>query len=375
MYWLRFAICFLSCFVGPRLLDAQNSAANRYTANDFGDIEKVDIHFHLHTDSLDFVSLARRDRFAFLNIATQTGSAEVMKEKHRTIFLQYRANPDRIAPVSSFSMAGFGNESWQTDTISFLDRTFEQGAVGVKIWKNIGMVAREENGKLIMVDDPRLTPIFRHLESKGVVLMAHLGEPKNCWLPLEEMTVNNDRNYFARNPQYHMYLHPELPSYEAQIEARDKMLARHPKLKFLGAHLASLEWSVDEIASFLDRFPNADVGLAARLGQIQYQSQRDREKVIAFFTKYQDRILYGTDGGANNKSSIADAYAQTKRRWLRDWRYFTTDEMIEVPELDTPVQGLALDKQVVNKIYRDNAFRLFPNSWQNHPSTERNETP
>lgn len=343
---------------------ARDVSADTFSVDDYPNIQKVDIHFHLHSENTDFVALARRDRFSFLNIATQSAGAEIMRQKHKTVFLQYQANPDRIAAVSSFSMDGFDDVGWQERTIQFLDGTFEKGAVGVKIWKNIGMVVRDKNGKLVMIDDPRLDPIIEHIERQGIVLMGHLGEPKNCWLPLEEMTVNNDRSYFEGNPKYHMYLHPEMPTYQDQIDARDRMLSKHPKLKFLGAHLASLEWSVDEIAKFLDRFPNAVVGVAARLGQLQYQSQHDRDKVIAFLTKYQDRVLYGTDTGIGPQHSIPERYERTKQRWLRDWRYFNTDEMIRVPELDEPVQGLALPKQVVEKLYRENAHKLFPKSWR-----------
>ena len=355
----------LGTSVGTLVAVAPKSESDHasFTNDDFATIEKVDIHFHLHSANTDFVAMARRDRFCFLNIATQSDVAEVMKRKHETIFLQYRANPDRVAPVSSFSMDGWDEPDWQERTIRFLDDTFQKGAVGVKVWKNIGMVVRDKQGKLVMIDDPKLDPIIDHIESREIVLMAHLGEPKNCWLPLGEMTVNNDRKYFEKNPQYHMYLHPEMPSYQDQINARDRMLERHPKLRFLGAHLASLEWSVDELARFLDRFPNAVVGLAARLGQLQYQSQQDRNKVISFLVEYQDRVLYGTDTGVGAEADVPQKYEQTKARWLRDWRYFNTKEWVTVPELDEPVQGLSLPKTVVEKLYRINAQKLFPHSW------------
>ena len=96
------------------------------------------------------------------------------------------------------------------------------------------------------------------------------------------MTTDNDREYFKEHPQYHMYLHPEMPSYEDQIKARDNFVAAHPKLRFVGAHLGSLEYDVDRIAAFLDRFPNANVDMAARMSQVQYQSVRDPEKVREF---------------------------------------------------------------------------------------------
>jgi hypothetical protein len=343
---------------------ARGEAADRFSMEDFTGVEKIDIHTHIHAENAEFVALAKRDRFRFLNIATQSAGPEVMEQKHRTIFLQYRAHPDRIAPVSSFSMQGWDAPDWQRKTIEFLDGTFAQGAVGVKVWKNIGMQFRDQDGRLVMIDNPRFDPIFEHLQKKGIVLMGHLGEPKNCWLPLDQMTVKNDRNYFARNPRYHMFLHPEMPSYQQQIDARNHMLEKYPKLRFLAAHLASLEWSVDELAKFLDRFPNAVVGTAARIGQLQFQSQRDRQKVIDFLDKYQDRVLYGTDTGVGPDTAADVKYQQTRQRWLSDWKYFNTDQMITVPELNDPVQGLALPRHLVEKIYRINAQHLFPKSWQ-----------
>ena len=331
---------------------------------DYEQIDKIDIHAHIHTENTDFVALSKRDRFRFLNMAVWSNKDPAVNlEKHRTTFLQYVADPTRTAPVSSFPVENWDDPDWVEQTIAYLDKTFEQGAVGVKVWKNIGMVLRDQSGKLVMIDDPKFDPIFAHLKEKRIVLLGHLGEPKNCWLPLEEMTTNNDRSYFGKHPEYHMYLHPEMPSYEEQIQARDRMLRKNPELKFIGCHLASLEWNVDEIARFLEAFPNASVGVAARMGQLQYQSNLDRQRVIDFFVKYEDRILYGTDTGVGPESNAAESHENVHFKWLRDWKYFNTDEMVQVPELDDPVQGLALPKTVVEKLYRINAQRLFPNSW------------
>jgi len=74
-------------------------------------------------------------------------------------------------------------------------------------------------------------------------------------------------------------------------------------------------------------------------------------------------VLYGTDTGVGPTTPMPERYEQTKRRWLRDWKYFNTDETIKIPELDQPVYGLALPKHVVTKIYRTNAQKLFPKSW------------
>ncbi len=178
------------------------------------------------------------------------------------------------------------------------------------------------------------------------------------------MTVNSDREYFREHPQYHMFLHPEMPSYEAQMAARDHMLEKHPKLRFMGAHMASLEWSVDELAKFLDAHPEAVVDLAARMGQVQFQSNADRDKVRQFFVKYQDRVLYGTDLTQEPGRPAQEMRAEAHDVWLRDWTYLNTDQVIKVPELDAPVRGLQLPKDVVRKIYAANAERWFGNAWK-----------
>jgi predicted TIM-barrel fold metal-dependent hydrolase len=178
------------------------------------------------------------------------------------------------------------------------------------------------------------------------------------------MTVKNDRDYFSKHPEYHMYLHPEFPSYEEQIKARDRMLDKNPGLTFIGAHLASLEWSVDEIANFLDRYPDASVDLAERISHLQYQSQQDILKVRDFFMKYQDRILYGTDFQQLSDTNPLDLKKYMNERWQLDWKYFNTDDQFTVPELDQPVLGLDLPKSVVDKIYRINAEKIFPDSWK-----------
>ena len=74
-------------------------------------------------------------------------------------------------------------------------------------------------------------------------------------------------------PEYHMYLHPEYPSYEDQIETRDNLLRKHPGLHFVGAHLGSMEWSLEEMASHFDMFPNMSVDMAARISHLENHAQ------------------------------------------------------------------------------------------------------
>jgi predicted TIM-barrel fold metal-dependent hydrolase len=288
--------------------------------------------------------------------------ADVLRQEELLTAL-HRQHPDQIAYVATFSLEGLDEKGWAEKVIRWIEKCRAQGAVAVKVWKNVGMEFRDKNKRLVMVDDPRLRPVFQFLEENRIPLIAHLGEPRNCWLPLEKMTTNNDRSYFKSNPQYHMFLHPEMPPYEAQLAARDSMLDQHPKLRFLGCHLASIEWDVELLGRWLERYPNAVVDLAARIGNLQHQTLLERDRVRRFFLSYQDRVLYGTDSAFRDSPKAADRGDTLLKMWQSDWKYWVTDEWMEVPKVNGKFQGLKLPREVVDKIYSQNALRWLPEAF------------
>lgn len=335
-----------------------------YTLNDFEKVKKIDTHIHVTTTRDAFVEQARKDNFRLLNIVVDVSRGEEwIKEQYDYSIDQKTRHSEDFEFATSFSIKNWDDPDWVSNTLNWLINSIENGAVAVKVWKNIGMVFRDYNGELVTIDDPKLDTIFKMLTEKNITVVGHLGEPKNCWLPLDEMTVNNDKKYFKENPKYHMYKHPELPSYEEQIAARDRMLEKNPHLIFVGAHMGSLEWSVDELAKRLDKFPNMSVDLAARSGQIFYQTIEDREKVRDFFIKYQDRILYATDLGDDGNDEIAKLKMRMHDTWLLDWQFFVTDDVMKSDRVNEEFRGLKLPKTVVDKIYTKNAqkwLKMFP---------------
>jgi predicted TIM-barrel fold metal-dependent hydrolase len=136
-------------------------------------------------------------------------------------------------------------------------------------------------------------------------------------------------------------------------------------LTFDAVHLASLEWDVDRVAAFLDRFPTASVDLAARLVHLEYQSARHPDTVRRFMIRYQDRILYGSDDAYGPKDDNPSAVAEVHAGWREDWQFLTTRDRMHSTDFDSPFVGLHLPREVVDKIYRRNARRLFPQAWPN----------
>jgi hypothetical protein len=358
---------FMAALLAGAALGIAQAAEAHYTMADYGRVVKIDTHLHLHNAAPDFLEAARRQRFKVLTINVDYPDFPPLDDQQRVAMALKRQFPRDVAWATTFPVEESDRPEWLAQTRQRVDTALAAGAVGVKVWKNIGMSLRNADGQLVMIDDPRFAPLFDDFAKRGIRLLGHQGEPHNCWLPLDQMTVNNDREYFKAHPQYHMALHPEMPSWEQQMAARDRMLAAHPGLHFIGVHLASLERSVDELAAFLDRFPDAMVDVAARIGQLQYQSQRDRERVRRFFIRYQDRIMYGSDMAQEPGQDGAALGRDAERVWREHWRYFNTADSFKVADLDQPVQGLALPKAVVDKLYRLNAERTFPGAWSGKP--------
>ena len=101
---------------------------------------------------------------------------------------------------------------------------------------------------------------------------------------------------------------------------------------------------------------------AARFGDLTSQNS---DSVRAFFLKYQDRILYGTDLGTSppeNDQEQVDCDFQS-RILSYHWRYFTESDSIyyDSPMISFPVKtrGLNLPDSVLKKIYHDNAIKLL----------------
>jgi predicted TIM-barrel fold metal-dependent hydrolase len=332
-----------------------------YSEGDFSSVLKIDSHVHLNSNKGYFEEQAVKDNFILITLGVDHGDSANIRRQQENATFSAGKYPGKVfyGPTFLFDTAGWGTDSWSKKVINQLEKDISGGAITVKVWKNIGMTVRDRSGKFIMIDDPGLDPVVDFMKSKGLPVTGHLGEPRNCWLPLDQMTVSSDSNYFASNPQYHMFLHPEYPSYEDQINARDNLLAKHPDLIFIGCHLGSLEWNVDSLAKRLDRFPNLAVDMSARICHLQYQSAQDRKRVRDFCIKYQDRLLYGTDAGDSGNSDPERFKNNMHETWLDDWRYFTTDDEMTSDKFRGKFTGLKLPKEVVDKIYSENAIKWY----------------
>jgi hypothetical protein len=318
------------------------------------DFERIDTHIHIHRTAPALYESLRESGWSGLDIVvcpTEKDEPFDLESKLASTLEGARASGGRLAWASTFDARGFESPDFVERTTARLRRTFDDGAIGVKIWKNIGMAIRGKSGAYLLPDDPALLPIYEAIQKADRTLVAHLAEPDGAWLPLDDK--NPELPYYSKNPQWHM-LGKGAPAKNVILTARDLVLARYPRLRVVGCHLGSDEDDLGRLARRLDAYPNFAVDTAAR---IRYFARGDRDRAREFLIRYQDRILYATDYGLRDASP--EVGARTLRAWhARDWAFFSGDAPMEYE--GRPTRGLALPDGVLWKIFRENARWWLP---------------
>jgi predicted TIM-barrel fold metal-dependent hydrolase len=354
--FIPLALC--AAFVTGRVA-ATDSSAPRYE-----EFLKIDAHSHIFDGAPAFPALLRRINVRTINVCNN-GTDAHLEQMHAIAVDLYRQHPQLFPFESTFDLRRRDEPTYAQDVIAFLDRTFAQGAVGVKIWKEIGIDIKDRNGKFILPDDPRFDPIYAHLARIGKPLHAHLAEPIDAWLPLDPNSAHY--NYYSTNPQWHLHGKPEYPSHAAIIAARDNIMKKHPTLVVVGAHLGSMEHDLDAIAARFEQYPNFHIEVSARTRNL---TRHPSEKVRALFLKYPTRILYGLDASWKPylRGPVTEAQRQghlnrLELQYRADFDYYAGSG--EITYNNRKIQALALPRPVLEQFYHGNALRIYqlPRAW------------
>jgi predicted TIM-barrel fold metal-dependent hydrolase len=335
---------------------AAKPADDEGTLGAFAAIHPIDVHVHVFKTDPAFQKMLERLDLKLLNILVTDDTNPNRKDLQRQIDeAQTLVSSSRghIALCTTFDPYQFDSASFNADAIKQIDHDFAQGAVAVKVWKNVGMEIKNRNGQYVMADDPKFEPIYQDIASHDKTLMTHQAEPDVAWGPPD--AADPSWPYYQENPQWYVANRPGFPSKRRILDARDHVLANNPKLRMVGVHLGSMERSLENIASHLDKYPNFAIDTAARM---EYLMLMPPEKVSAFLIRYQDRVLYGTDLDLHPDANLPDALTEWQSTYARDWKFLATGETLTVE--GKQVRGLNLPRPVLQKIFRSNAIRWIP---------------
>jgi amidohydrolase family protein len=349
----------LTLVCGSRVALAADPATaenEKQTLKAFSAFHPIDMHVHVFKTDPAFQAMLERVNVKLLDILVVDDTLSYRKQLQRQIddaLALVQSSHGRVVLCTTFDPYKFEGSGFAANAISQLNENFAQGAVAVKIWKNIGMEIRDTSGKYIMADDPRFEPIYQDIAGHGKTLLTHQAEPDVAWGPPDP--ADPSWSYYQENPQWYVGDKPGFPSKQAILAARDHILENNPKLRVVGVHLGSMERSLQDIAKRLDRYPNFAIDTAARM---EYLMLMPREQVRNFLIKYQDRVLYGTDLDVLATAKVSEVLEDWQSTYARDYKFLATGEALKVN--GKQVQGLSLPPAVLRKIFHDNAKRWIP---------------
>jgi predicted TIM-barrel fold metal-dependent hydrolase len=303
----------------------------------------IDIHSHQPTP----ISAAEYDRVMTgmqannLQILVNLSGSSGDRLRQGVDMLRASKYKDRMVLFANVNFNNVG-PGFGAKAAKQLEADLKAGAVGLKIFKDLGMFDRKASGSRLPVDDPELDAIWETCARLNVPVLIHIAEPPAFFEPLD---YNNER--WLELALYADRRHQDGVRFEQLMTERNNMIRKHPNTKFILAHFG---WHANDLAragKLLDQNANVFYDVAAVL----YDFGRQPRAAHEFFVKYQDRILFGKD------SYQPDEYPYY-------WRVFeTNDEYFDYYRdyhAFWKLYGIGLPDQVLKKLYYQNALRLTP---------------
>ena len=335
-------------------------------AERFAEIPKIDVHVHVAPSLMPSVSrlLARHG----IRIALNASGGHPGEELAGAVSAGRRLD-GAVRSYCNIAWRYVEDPDFADYSREVLDACKADGAIGLKVFKGLGLGYITSDGELLAVDDPRLDAAFEHAGEVGLPVLIHTGDPKAFFEP---PTPDNERyDELQAHPSWSFHgPRPdggEWPSWSALLDQLDRRIGRHPRTTFVGAHFGNAPEEPERVGAMLERYPNYVVETGARIPEI---GRHDPERMRAFFVRWRERILFGTDfqavpGGfvLGSAGTDIDGPERVPFFFRAHWRYFeTADRDFAHP---TPIQGnwtisgLDLPEDVLHDVYHRNAERVF----------------
>jgi predicted TIM-barrel fold metal-dependent hydrolase len=305
----------------------------------------IDVHSHHSRLTRDDYARVVRDMDA-LNLRVLVNLSGGSGEEMKGMLAMIAASPapDRMVVFANPDFSDIDVPGYGRRAAARLEADVAAGARGLKIFKNLGLSVKRANGLRVPVDDPELDPLWDACARLAVPVLIHTGEPAPFFDPVD---VTNER-------WLELQVHPQrrrpagaFPAFEALMTERNRLFTKHRGTTFIAAHMGFHANDLQRLGRMLDAMPNVYVETGAILAELGRQPRFARE----FFTKYQDRVLFGKDSWAPAEYpyfwrtfETADEYFDYYRDYHAFWKLY----------------GLDLPGAVLRKLYYGNALRVVP---------------
>ena len=297
-------------------------------------------------DKLNMAVMVNLSGRGYKNSGGRNGDFDVNDNNYLVTSMNNVKNnkPGRIVFFTNISFVGFGDAGWTERTVQELEKDVKSGACGLKIYKDLGMEFKDDKGKRIAIDDPRLDAVWKKCGELKIPVIIHSADPKPFWEPMDK---NNER-------WLELKTHPDrkrdnsFVSWSQLVTEQHNIFRKNKNTIFIAAHMGWFGNDLDSLGKLLDELPNVVVEIAAVIAELGRQPIRAHQ----FFEKYQDRILFGKD------SWVPDEYATYFRVLETNDEYFPYHKRYHA---FWKMYGLGLPDSILKKVYYKNALRIIPN--------------
>ena len=277
-----------------------------------------------------------------IQVMVQANGASGDRLKQQLDGIAASGHTDRFAMFTSVNWGSIG-PGFGARAAAQLEADIKAGARGLgEIGKGLGMDIKNPDGTRLKLDDPELDPVWDMAGKLNIPVFIHTGEPPAFFEPLD---YRNER--WLELALFPGRRHQDGVRFDELMAERDRMMMKHPRTNFILAHMGWHANDLGRLGKMFDKMPN----LYAEVGAILYEIGRQPRFAREFFTKYQDRILFGKDSFQPDEYpyywrvfETADDYFDYYRDYHAFWKLY----------------GLDLPDLVLQKVYYRNALKLVP---------------
>jgi predicted TIM-barrel fold metal-dependent hydrolase len=302
----------------------------------------IDMHYHIiKGPSLERAPGTLAERLRVMDevgIEKTVIMTVVTGDRFDAAMAEYGKYPDRFELWCGLDFDNLGKPAGLAE----LERCARKGARGVGEISDKGRGLGFGNSG-IHPDDPRMDATWEKCADLKLPVNLHIADPR--W-GYEKMDATNDGLMSAF--QWRMDNQPDAVGFDGMMDILERTVQRHPRTTFVACHIANLDYDLARLGALFDKYPNLYADISAREHYIAAIPRFAR----AFFERYQDRLLFGTDTGFQ-----PEMYRLYFRILESSDDHFYARQV--PPNLHWPLYGLGLSDTVLKKLYRDNALRIL----------------
>jgi predicted TIM-barrel fold metal-dependent hydrolase len=257
--------------------------------------------------------------------------------------------PDKFATFCHLDWTRLKEPGATELLIQDLHRAKDQGARGVKVWKDLGLHVRDGFEQLVSPDDKRLTDVFTAAGELGLPILIHTADPIAFFQPLDG--ANERFEELQREPTW-WFGSEQFPPFDHLMSALENVIRNSPLTTFMGAHVGCAAEDLDWVSRMLNTYQNFYIDLGGRLAELGRQPIRFRKLV----ERHPSRVLFGTDDYPFNLQ-IIDTY----RRFIEtEDEYFSYSADADIPPQGRwNISGSNIPIGLQSALYSENARRLL----------------